>query len=365
MALDLTALDDSPVAAPAAAQAAPSPVVPKAPREQFEEDPDNPRFEFDDPDFEDFVADVAERGILQPIVVRPVNGKLRIRFGARRYRAGCRLNLAELPYVITEDERQFDDYAQVAENERRKSLQPLELATFIKKKLDAGDKKKEVAAKLKIDASAVTHLMSLIDAPAFLLELYHSRKCRAPHYLYELRKLHDKNAEIVERRCAEADEIDRRLLVAIAEEIEPKTFAPAAGPTDIRDVLDSQSTGGGGGSGSGGGGHQAGDAGEDSAATGHDDQAGGEDGAESGPSVQHLPSHNPEIEGGGETKPTDPNKLKKPLLLGTYQGREVMIVLNKRPTTAGLVFVKYEDGSGEDEVTIGEVTMTMLTDSHA
>lgn len=347
MALDLSALD-APVVSPPTVQLTPSAVVSKAPRDKFEEDPENPRFEFDEPDFEDFVADVAERGILQPIVVRPVNGKLRIRFGARRYRAGCRLNLAELPYVITEDERQFDDYAQVAENERRKSLQPLELATFIKKKLDAGDKKKEVAAKLKIDPSAVTHLMSLIDAPAFLLELYHSRKCRAPHYLYELRKLHDKNAEIVERRCAEADEIDRRLLVAIAEEIEPKTFAPAAGPTDIRDVLDSQSTGGGGGGGFGGSGHEAGDT-----------------SAESGPSVQHLPAHNPEIEGGSESKPNDPNKLKKPLLLGTYNGREVMIVLNKRPTTAGLVFVKYEDGSGEDEVAIGEVTMTMLTDSHA
>lgn len=41
------------------------------------------------------------------------------------------LGLADAPYVVTDDERQFDDYAQVAENEQRAPLQPLELAAFI------------------------------------------------------------------------------------------------------------------------------------------------------------------------------------------------------------------------------------------
>ena len=113
-----------------------------------------------------------------------------------------RLQLAELPYFITEDQRQFDDYAQVSENERRKNLQPLELATFIAKKLKAGEKKKTIAAKLKLDPSLITNLLSLIDAPPFLLELYHNRKCRTPKYLYELRRLHERNPEIIARRCA-------------------------------------------------------------------------------------------------------------------------------------------------------------------
>lgn len=353
MALDLSALDDSPLMAPAAT-AAPSLTAPKAPLSVFEEDPDQPRFEFDDPEFDAFVDDVREHGILQPVVVRPIDGtgRLRIRFGARRYRAAVRLQLAELPYFITEDERQFDDYAQVSENEQRKSLQPLELARFISKKLAEGAKKKQVAAKLKIDPSAVTHLLSLVEAPAFLLELYHSRKCRAPHYLYELRKMHDKNAEIVERRCAEADEIDRRLLVAIAEEIEPPANAPASSPATVKDALDDPLAGTAGGSGTGAGN-------DDGAAAGA-----APDDAE-GAQVQQLPGHNPAIEQNSGGSASDPNKLKKPLLLGSYQGREVMIVLNRRPTTAGLVFIKFEDGSGEEEVAIGDVGLTLLTDSHA
>ena len=178
---------------------APSRTAPKAPLSEFEEDPNQPRFEFDDPEFEIFVEDVRVHGILQPVIVRvnDATGKLRIRFGARRFRAAVRLDLAELPYLITEDERHFDDFAQVSENERRQGLQPLELATFVAKKIKEGGKKKEIADKLKIDPSAVTHLLSLVDAPAFILELYYSRKCRAAHYLYDLRKLHAQNAELV------------------------------------------------------------------------------------------------------------------------------------------------------------------------
>mgnify|MGYP006314461559 FL=1 len=333
--LDLSALDE------ALQDMAPAPVAPKAPLSAFEEDPEQPRFEFDDPEFEHFVEDVRERGILQPVIVRPndATGKLRIRFGARRFRAAVRLNLAELPYLITEDERHFDDYSQVSENERRQGLQPLELATFIAKKLADGEKKKAVAAKLRIDPSAVTHLLALVDAPAFLLDLYHSRKCRSPDYLYELSKLHGKNAELVERRCAEVEEIDRRLLVSIGEQIEPsaKSLADTA-----NDVLDNIATGPVGGSNGA------------SAATPKGD----------GVQVQQLPAHNPatEKEPGGKT--TDPNKLKKPLLLGTYKGRAVMIVLTQRPTTAGLILIRYEDGAGDKEIPIGDIVLTMLSDSH-
>ena len=62
--------------------------APSAPLAQFEEDPENPRTEFDDVDFAAFVEDIKQRGILQPLVVRRTdNGKLRVRFGARRLRA--------------------------------------------------------------------------------------------------------------------------------------------------------------------------------------------------------------------------------------------------------------------------------------
>ena len=276
MALDLSALDIM--------TAAPVFVAPKAPLSSFEEDPDNPRFEFDGPDFDDFVDDVRERGILQPVVVREQpGGKLRIRFGARRYRAAVRLQLLELSYVITDDDRQFDDYSQVAENEKRKGLQPMELAKFIARKISAGSTKKEVAGRLKIDPSAVTHLLALADAPNFILELYHSRKCRSPQYLYQLQKMlvkNEKSAKIVERLCTEADEIDRRLLLEIAERIDTDNS-----PAQIQQPV----------------------------------------------ATEHTESH-PGV------KANNPDKIKKPLLLGNYHGREVKVILTHRPRLEGLLW---------------------------
>lgn len=213
--LDLSALDSAFTDSPAQTLTAP-----KAPLSKFEEDPENPRTEFDDVDFEKFVKDIEERGILQPISVIEVGDKYRIKFGARRFRAATRLNLSEIPYFIIEDVRQLDDYSQVSENEQRKNLQPLDMAMFINKKISEGAKKKEIADRLKIDPSAVTHYLSLLELPAFLMELYHSRKCRTPQYLYQLKTLHEKNSVLVETLLVDADVIDRQSIRAITDKLD-------------------------------------------------------------------------------------------------------------------------------------------------
>jgi ParB family chromosome partitioning protein len=349
MALDLSALDEAPLAV---GDSKPKTTPPRAPLDRFVEDPDQPRTEFEGSEWDGFVADIKERGILQPIVVIELDdGRLKIRFGARRYRAAKACGLPDAPYVTTEDERQLDDFAQVAENEQRAPLQPLELATFIAKKRKEGMTNREIAAKLRVDPSVVTHLLSLVDAPTFLLELYHTRKCRAAHYLYELRKLHKLNAELVERRCAAADEIDKAFLVALGREVDPPPAPPAppAGPSTVQGALGKVPQEGNGSGGSG----------EDP-----DGDEGGRDDAATAPAVQQIPPHDPGIEkDSGATRPGDPDKLKKPLLLAKHKGREVMVMLNKRPSTPGMVFIKYEDGSGESEVVIGDVKLTMLTES--
>lgn len=228
MGLDLSALDATLFAKPES-QPALAALPPRAPLALFEEDPDNPRFEHDAAAFEALVVDIGRHGILQPIVVRQLeNGKLRIRFGACRFRAAVRLGLADAPYVTTEDERQLDDYAQVSENARRAPLQPLELATFIAKKLALGEKKRMVAERLQMDPSALTHLLALVgDAPAWLLELYHANRCRTPQYLYALRRLDRDHPDLVAARCAQATEVDKHFLDALAVECAALAYSPA------------------------------------------------------------------------------------------------------------------------------------------
>jgi len=349
-ALDLSALDGGPSLRGGAAVEERK-TAPRAPLSAFEEDPDNTRTEFDDPEFADFVADVRVRGILMPVVVREIEGKLRIRFGHRRYRAAQLLHLADLPYVVTEDERQFDDYSQVSENQKRTPLQPLELAHFIQKKLNLGEKKKDVASKIGIDASAVTHLLSLVDAPAFLLELYHSRKCRAPHYLYELRKLHEKSPELVAERCQSADDIDRGFILAVTNEVSPKPAAPAPTPAPVAPQAPAES----GTDSTGAQQEGASDVGE---GAGEGTGAGTEGGSDS----QSVSGSNSDTSGKGKA-PQDPNKLRRPLLLGRFDDRPVAILLHKTPSAVGLVHVRYEDDQSEAEVDITAVSLTQLTET--
>ena len=95
------------------------------------EDPDQPRKQFDVVALEALAADIKTRGILQPIIVRPaVDGIHKILFGARRFRAGLQVGLKEFPVFVAVDTRQFDSYAQVAENRQREGLSPLGRGRF-------------------------------------------------------------------------------------------------------------------------------------------------------------------------------------------------------------------------------------------
>jgi ParB family chromosome partitioning protein len=333
MALDLSLLDQ---ALPSRTPAADSGIAPRAALDLFEPDPNNPRFEADVQAFDQLVADIRVRGILQPIIVRETEtGKLRIRFGERRYRAAVQLCLLDAPYLITDDERQFDDYAQVAENEQRHALQPLELATFIAKKLAAGETKRAVAAKLHLDPSAVTQLLALTgDVPAIILELYHSRRCRTPLYLYELRKIHAQNPELVQTLCGSATTIDRTFLARLANEVSEGVStdhakANTVSLTSLPSAVPKSGT------------------------------------KERGVAASDLQHPRKEAEDAVASKAL-PGALAsrrfRPQLFGTIDGRPLLVELTMRPSAPERLHVRYLDGTLA-EVSIGTILLTSVRDA--
>lgn len=106
------------------------------PVDQLDEDPDNPRKEFPPEAIEELAQNIAQRGILQPIVVsdRDDKGRYLIRFGSRRCRAAIQAGLTTVPVVFAVEARNV--YDQVAENLKRQNLSPLELAQFIRRLAD-------------------------------------------------------------------------------------------------------------------------------------------------------------------------------------------------------------------------------------
>jgi ParB family chromosome partitioning protein len=178
----------------------------------IDEDPEQPRSEFDDASLRELAATIGERGVKQPVSVRPhpsQAGRWMLNFGARRLRAAKLAGLEQIPVFIDEA---ADSYDQVIENEQRESLTPLELALFVQRRLQAGETQAEIARRIGKSKMYVTYATALIDAPDWLLELYRSGRCRGLRELHELRRLHAENSAAVQTWVAAGEGITRQAI---------------------------------------------------------------------------------------------------------------------------------------------------------
>ncbi len=104
------------------------------PLDAIDEDPDQPRSEFDPVSLQELADTIAARGVRQPISVRPhatVPERWMLNFGARRLRASKLARQATIPAFVDET---ADSYDQVIENEQRESLKPMELALIVQRR---------------------------------------------------------------------------------------------------------------------------------------------------------------------------------------------------------------------------------------
>lgn len=233
--LDLLDAAPAPVAPAGTADAAPPiattrRVVPSAPQllplDALCEDPDNPRTEFPEADLDVLAEDIRQHGILQPIVVHPADeqGRYRIHFGAKRWRAAQRAGLTEVPVVVRDTPT--DPYTQVAENQKRHGLTPLDLARFIQARVNAGDSNATVAKRLGMDLTSVAHHLALLELPPALDAAMHAGRCTSPRTLHELSKLHRTEPDRVQTLLAGEAEITRSAVAAVRAESSP-TSMPA------------------------------------------------------------------------------------------------------------------------------------------
>lgn len=109
---------------------APKPVNPDRmlPIEHVSRNPRNPRRHFDESDLQDLASSIRQHGIVQPVVVRTVNGQHEIIAGERRWRAAQLAGLHEIPVIVRDvDDRTALEIA-IVENVQRADLNPLEEA---------------------------------------------------------------------------------------------------------------------------------------------------------------------------------------------------------------------------------------------
>ena len=90
--------------------------------------PLQPRREFEREALDELIDSIRQRGIIQPLIVRPVNGQFELIAGERRWRAAKEIGLAEAPVIV----RQATDLEvlelSLIENLQRADLNPIEEA---------------------------------------------------------------------------------------------------------------------------------------------------------------------------------------------------------------------------------------------
>ncbi len=134
--------------------------------------PDQPRRHFSDDKLNELAASIAKHGVIQPIVVRPLNDGYQIVAGERRWRAAQRVQLHDLPAIV----RNFDDAETLEiallENIQRQDLNPIEEAEAYKKLTDLfGHSAAELAELVHKSRSHVANMMRLLDLPLPLRDL--------------------------------------------------------------------------------------------------------------------------------------------------------------------------------------------------
>jgi len=139
--------------------------------------PFQPRTEFRNEQLHELVESIREQGIIQPLIVRKVNGKYELIAGERRWRAARELGLTDAPAIVREaSDREVLELALI-ENLQREDLNPIEeAAAYEKLSKDFGLTQDDISKRVGKSRAGIANAMRLLDlAPEVQALLKHAR----------------------------------------------------------------------------------------------------------------------------------------------------------------------------------------------
>ncbi len=169
--------------------ASPSQELRELPLEMIEPNLSQPRRYFDEETLDALASSLRERGVLQPVLVRPFqDGRYQLVAGERRWRAAKIAGLETIPALVSE----YDDLAALEagliENMAREDLNPVEearaCATLVK---ELGLTHQQIGERVGRSSSGVANLVRLLNLPAEILELLERGELGQAHGLTLLR----------------------------------------------------------------------------------------------------------------------------------------------------------------------------------
>ncbi|MEI8037571.1 MAG: ParB/RepB/Spo0J family partition protein [Verrucomicrobiota bacterium] len=189
------------------------------PIDQVVPSPLQPRMQFSESPLDDLVESIRQHGVIQPLIVRAVNGKLELIAGERRWRASGKLGLTTVPVI--EREASDRDVLEMAliENLQREDLNPMdEAAGYVRLAKDFSLKQDEIAKQVGKSRASIANAMRLLDLhPDIQLHVAHARLTVGHAKVILSIKDHD-------NQLLAADQVIRRQLTVRAAEKLAQTF---------------------------------------------------------------------------------------------------------------------------------------------
>ena len=150
---------------------------------EIEPNREQPRKCFDDDSLAELAQSIAQHGIIQPLLVRPLaDGGYQLVAGERRWRAARIAGLAEVPVVIRELSEDEVVVLALIENLQREDLNPIEEAFGFQKLIDNFSLSQEQAAeKVGKSRPAVANALRLLKLPAEIIDYVSQGKISAGH----------------------------------------------------------------------------------------------------------------------------------------------------------------------------------------
>ena len=191
--------------------------------------PAQPRLSYDEDSLTELADSIRERGVLQPILVRPVGHEYELIAGERRWRASKLAGRETIPAIVVEFDDQTALEVSIIENLQREDVSPLEEASMFRRMTETFDYSvRQLAQKIGKDKGYVENRLRLTDAPADVRELVSVRRDTISH-AYELMKIPDerKRKRLAKRVAAgELSLAKLRVITGGKEDVDEPTRAP-------------------------------------------------------------------------------------------------------------------------------------------
>ncbi|GAT31624.1 chromosome partitioning protein, ParB family [Terrimicrobium sacchariphilum] len=144
--------------------------------------PLQPRMEFRSEHLQELVESIRERGIIQPLIVRKVDGKYELIAGERRWRAANELKLKEAPAIVREASDQEVLELALIENLQREGLNPIEEAiAYQRLHREFNMTQEDISKRVGKSRASVANSMRLLDLAEDLQSLVKQGRLSVGH----------------------------------------------------------------------------------------------------------------------------------------------------------------------------------------